>query len=118
MSTFSWVYKPYTFWDPVPPSQKKSTHQHCLSAKNPHHNNKNQAKNLKVYGKNIDFQTHPLPLKVYGVYTHENVDIYGLSLIHKDVLINCSDSDNYGTTGKKSWNLNNAPFSQYQVVST
>ncbi len=27
MSTFSWVYKPYTFWDPVP-TKKMSTHQH------------------------------------------------------------------------------------------
>ncbi len=37
------------------PSPQKSTHQHFLSAKNPHENNKNQAKKLKVYGKNVDF---------------------------------------------------------------
>ncbi len=59
-----------------PPPQKKSTHQHILSAKNPHENNKNQAKKLKMYRKNIDFHK-PLPPKVYGLYTRENVDIYG-----------------------------------------
>ncbi len=77
MSTFSWVCKPYTFWDPLPP--KKSTHQSFLSAKNPHQNNKNQARKLKVYEKNADFH-RPLPLKVYGLYIHENVDIYGRPL--------------------------------------
>ncbi len=40
------------FLRPLPP--KKSTHQHFLSAKNPHEN-KNQAKKLKVHGKNVDF---------------------------------------------------------------
>ncbi len=54
--SFSCVYKPYTFWDPLPPSHKKeSTHQHFLSATNPHESNKNQAKKLKVYGKYLDF---------------------------------------------------------------
>ncbi len=62
---------------PSPP--KKSTHQHFLSAKNPHENNKNQAKTLKVYGNVFDFHRHP-PLKVYGLYTCENVDIYGQPL--------------------------------------
>ncbi len=75
MSTFSWVYKPYTFWEPLPP--KKRTHQHFLSAQNPHENNKNQAKKLKVYGKNIDFQRPPSPPKVYVLYTRENIDIFG-----------------------------------------
>ncbi len=73
MSTFSWVYKPYTFWNPLPP--KKSTHLNFLSAKNPHEDNINQAKKLKVYGKDVDF--HNPPPKVYGFYTCENVDIYG-----------------------------------------
>ncbi len=49
---------------PRPPSpQKKSTHQHFLSTKNPHENNKNQAKKLKVYGKNVDFHRPPSPWK-------------------------------------------------------
>ncbi len=65
------MYKPYTFWDPLP--QKKSTHQHFFSAKNPHENNKNQAKKLKVYEFFFDF--HSPPPKVYGLYTRENVDI-------------------------------------------
>ncbi len=43
-----------------------------LIAKNPHENNKNQAKKLKVYGKNVDF-----PRKVYVLYTGENIDIFG-----------------------------------------
>ncbi len=41
---------------PPPPPKEKSTHQHFLSAKIPHENNKNQAKKLTVYGKNLDFQ--------------------------------------------------------------
>ncbi len=46
---------------PLPPSKKEYNH-HFLIAKNPHeNNNKNQAKKLKVY----------------GLYTHENGDIYG-----------------------------------------
>ncbi len=50
------------FLIPLPP--KKSTHQHLLNAKNPHENNKNQAKTLKMYGKNVDFHNpHPLPPK-------------------------------------------------------
>ncbi len=58
MSTFSSVYKPYTFWDtPLPPKEYTST---FLSVKNPHENNKNQAKKLKVYGKSVD---------LYGLYT-------------------------------------------------
>ncbi len=42
------------FLRPPPPPQK-NTHQHLLSAKNRHENNKNQAKKLKVYGNNVDF---------------------------------------------------------------
>ncbi len=57
------------------PPPKKSTHQHFLSAKNPHENNNNQAKNVKLYGKNVDFHG-PSP-KVYVFYTHEDVDILG-----------------------------------------
>ncbi len=65
-----------------PPPQKKSTHQHFLSAKNPHENNKNQAKKLQLNRKNVDFHRHPPPfIKVYGLYTPENVDIYGRPLI-------------------------------------
>ncbi len=56
------------------PPLKKSTHQHFLSAKNPYENNKNQTKKLKVYGKNVDFH---IPPRKYGLYTRENVDIYG-----------------------------------------
>ncbi len=61
MSTYSWVYKPYTFWNPLP--KTKSTHQYFLSAKNPNENNKNQAKKLKVYEKNVDFHRPPPPRK-------------------------------------------------------
>ncbi len=32
---------------------------HILSAKNPHENNKNKAKKLNVYGKNVDFHRPP-----------------------------------------------------------
>ncbi len=32
-----------------PPPKKKSTHQHFLSAKNPHENNKNQAKSVRKF---------------------------------------------------------------------
>ncbi len=64
-----------------PPPKKKSTHQHFLSAKNLHENNKNQAKKLKVYGKKKRFsQPHPPPplppqplYHVLGLYTRENV---------------------------------------------
>ncbi len=63
------------FLRPTPSPPKKSTHQHFVSATNPHENNKNQAKKLKVYGNNADFH-RPLPPKVYGLYTHGNVDIY------------------------------------------
>ncbi len=59
MSTFSWLYKPYTFWDPLPPAKKKSTHQHFLSDKNPQENNKTQAKKLKVYRKMLIFTDSP-----------------------------------------------------------
>ncbi len=55
---------------------KKCTHQHFLNAKTVHENDKNQAKKLKVYGENIYFiDPPPIPLKVYCLYTHENVDI-------------------------------------------
>ncbi len=47
----------------IPPPPKRSTQQHFLSAKNPHENNKNQAKKLKVYGKNVDFHSPPSPRK-------------------------------------------------------
>ncbi len=60
------------------PSPQKNTHQHFLSTKNPHEHNKNQAKKLKVYGKNVDF--HRPPPKVYCLYTRENCDIYGWPL--------------------------------------
>ncbi len=50
------------------------------SAKNPDENNKNQAKKLKAYEFFFDFH-RPLPPKVYRLYTLENVDIYGRSLI-------------------------------------
>ncbi len=59
-----------------PPPQKKSTQQHFLSAKNPHENNKNQAKKLKVYRKNVDFHRPHPPLLPQKVYSRENVDIY------------------------------------------
>ncbi len=32
---------------------------HFLSAKNPHESNKNQAKKLKVFEKNVDYHRHP-----------------------------------------------------------
>ncbi len=70
MSTFSRVYKPYTFWD-LPP-----THQQFLSVKILHENSKNQAKKLSVQKKCWFWQT-PLPPKVYVLYTRENVDIFG-----------------------------------------
>ncbi len=68
---------------PHPPPKKKSIHQHYLSVNNPNENNKNQAKKLKVYGKNVDFHRAQPPLLpiVYGLYSHENVDIYGRPLI-------------------------------------
>ncbi len=46
---------------PSPPPKKKSTHQHFLSAKNPHEKNKNQVEKLKVYEKNVDFHKPPSP---------------------------------------------------------
>ncbi len=52
MSTFSWVYKPYTFWD-CPPKEYTSTFFEC---QNPHENNKNQA---KVYRNFFDFHRPP-----------------------------------------------------------
>ncbi len=71
---------------PLPPP-KKGTHQHFLSAKNPHENNKYQAKKLKMYGIFFNFHIppHPFPLKVYGLYTRENVDIYGRALNRHDL---------------------------------
>ncbi len=83
MSTFSRVYKPYTFWDPLPHPPKKSNHQIFLSGKNPHENNKNQTKKLKV--KHVAIKcwfshTHPPSPKVYVLYTCENVDIFGRPL--------------------------------------
>ncbi len=59
------------------PPPKKSTHQHLLNAKNPHENNKNQAKMLKMYGKNVDFHNPPLShRKVYVSYTCDNPYIF------------------------------------------
>ncbi len=52
-----------------PPPKKKSTHQHFLSAKNPHENNKNHAKKLKLYKKNVDFHRPPLPRPKWMVCT-------------------------------------------------
>ncbi len=37
-------------------------------------------KKLKVYGKDVDFHRPLLPPKAYGLYTRENVDIYGQPL--------------------------------------
>ncbi len=51
MSTFSRVYKSYTFRDLPHPKEHTST---FLSAKNPHENNKNQTKKYK-----IDSPTNP-----------------------------------------------------------
>ncbi len=65
-----------------PPPPKKSTHQHFLSVKNPCENNKNKSKKLKVMEKIFIF-TDPPPLpKVDGLYTCENVDIYGQPLTY------------------------------------
>ncbi len=64
-----------------PPPPKKSTHQHFLSAKNPHeNNNKNEAKKLKVYGIFLIFPGPPPPRKCMVLYTRENIDIYGRPL--------------------------------------
>ncbi len=60
MSTFSWVYKSYTFWDPPPPPKYTSTFFECQKSR---WNNKNQAKTLKVYWKNVDFHSPPPPKK-------------------------------------------------------
>ncbi len=70
------------FLRPLPPPPKKEYTSTFLSAKNPHENNKNQAKKLKVYGTNVDFHRPPppSPTKVYGLYTCENVNIYGWPL--------------------------------------
>ncbi len=67
---------------PTPPPKKRVQINILLSAKNPHENNKNQAKRLIVYRKNVVFH-RPLvpPPKVYSLYTRENVDIYGQPLI-------------------------------------
>ncbi len=54
---------------PGPPPQKKSTHQQFWSAKNPHKNNKNHAKKLKVYVKNVDFHRPPSPRKCMEMLT-------------------------------------------------
>ncbi len=80
---------------PPPPPKKKSTHQHFLSAKTPHENNENQAKKLKVYRKNVDFHTHtpPPPLKVYNLYTRENVDIYGWPLSGAFIVVGWTRSE-------------------------
>ncbi len=57
-----------------------STHQHYLSAKNPHENNKNQVKKIKCMEKIVDFHTptYPPPLResVWYLCIHENVGIY------------------------------------------
>ncbi len=42
-----------------PPLPTKEYTSHFLSAKNPHENNKNQAKKLIVYEKNYDFHRPP-----------------------------------------------------------
>ncbi len=42
-----------------PPQKKKGKHQHFMGDKNLHEKNKNQAKTLKVYGKNVDFHRPP-----------------------------------------------------------
>ncbi len=46
------------------------------------------------------FTDHPVPPQVYGLYTHENVDIYGrpLNSINKwlfSITINSSNRDSY-----------------------
>ncbi len=85
MSTFETIH----ILTPSPP-QKKSTHQHFFSAKIRHENNKNHTKKLKVYRKNVDFHSPPNPQKVYGLYTHENVDIYRWPLNHFPCLTICN----------------------------
>ncbi len=72
------MYKPYTFWDLLLTPQKKSTHKHFLSAKNPHENNKKSGQKVKSVQKKCWFSQ--TPSKVYGLYTRENVDIYGRPL--------------------------------------
>ncbi len=60
-----------------------------FECQNPHENNINQAKKLTMYGKNVDFHRHlPSPLKMYGLYTHENVNIYGRPKVSKIVHYN------------------------------
>ncbi len=59
------------FLKPSPPPQKKeSTHQHFLNAQNPYENNRNEAKKLEVYEKNVDFH-RPLraPESVWFVHS-------------------------------------------------
>ncbi len=58
MSTFSGVYKPYTFWDHLRSNKEyTSTFFECQ--------NKNKAKKLKVYGKICYFPSPPPPESVH-----------------------------------------------------
>ncbi len=79
-----------------PPSPPKRVYINIFEGQNPHENNKNQDKKLKVYGKNFHFHRPPLPpLKVYGLYTLKDVDICGRPLIH---LYFCSCNTHKSTT--------------------
>ncbi len=62
MSTFSWVYKNHTLSETPSPPPQKSTHQHFLSAKNPHENNKKSGQKVKCTEKMLIF-TEPHPRK-------------------------------------------------------
>ncbi len=74
MSIFSWMYKPYTFWEPLP-SNKRVHINIFWVPKIPMKIIKIRSKNWSVQKKCWFSQTNPPPPK--RLYTHENVDIYG-----------------------------------------
>ncbi len=82
MSIFSWVYKPYTFWNPFPLTKD------FLSAKNPLENNKKSGEKVKSLQNKCGFSQIPHPPKSVWFVHSENVDIYGRPLTYLVLVMN------------------------------
>ncbi len=112
MSTFSWVYKPYTFWDPPPPKKGYTSTFFWVPKIHPKII-KIRLKVKSVWKKSWFSQTQTTSLpKVYGLYTHENLTfmdgpllVFPKGLCHLTILWPSSLQNCHQTTSGQNFHI-------------